>query len=100
MLEDSEYLRSNVLDSIAESGGLVVLQLIGRNDGLYDIYRAKRGRFPEPVATDLALEQAREFWAKALREMFVSMSNDGEELEMLVAGRIESLFRARTDNAD
>lgn len=93
MLDDSEYVRSNVLDSIAESSGLVVLQLVGRNDGLFDVYRAKRGRLPEAVESGLSEEQARQWWAKPLAEMFRQMTTDPDELAMLISGRIESLFR-------
>lgn len=95
-MPDSDYIRSAVIDSIAESGGLVVLQLVGRDDGLYDIYRAKRGRLPETIESDLSAAAAREFWANALTRMFERFAEDGDELSLLVGGRIASLFK----NAD
>ncbi|HET7797341.1 MAG TPA: hypothetical protein VFK72_05630 [Nevskia sp.] len=96
-MPDSDYIRSSILDSIAESGGLVVLQLVGRNDGLYDIYRAKRGRLPETVASDLSAADAREYWAKALTRMFEQFAEDGDELAFMVGGRVASLFRNADD---
>lgn len=90
--DDSDYIRSGVIDSIAEAGGLVVLQLVLRSDGLYDIYHTKRGRFPDVLQSAIPAEAAREFWADALLRMFRQVTEEQDEVPMLVDGRIKSLF--------
>jgi hypothetical protein len=92
LLDDDEYIRSNVIDSVSQSGGLVVLQLVRRNDGLFDVFTAKRGRLPEVTHEALPVEQARDVWSEILLEMFRRMTDDQDEVPDLVAGRIRSLM--------
>lgn len=92
MLDDDEYIRSSVLDSVSDTSGLVVLQLIIRNDGLYDVYRAVRGRLPSIVEEALQVDEARDFWSQALQELFSRVCDEQDDTAMLVAGRLKGIF--------
>ena len=99
MLNEDEYIRSNVLDSVSGKGGLVVLQLVIRNDGLYDVYRAVRMRLPTTLKQALPVEEARKFWGHTLREMFKRMTDESDEIAMLVEGRLNGIFPPEPDPA-